>query len=98
MLVEHTSFHSSMNHLVELLNDVDESHLPDASDEKVLYDEDHALINVIRNLATSLLITDNGDPDFESIDELYHEHGYFIFPGERLTACLRTKKGIIVFG
>lgn len=92
-----------MNHLVELLNDVDESCLPDASDDKVLHDEDHAVICVIRNLATSLLITDNGDPDFESIDALYNEHGYFIFPGERdrfgwLTACLRTKKGIIVFG
>jgi hypothetical protein len=87
-----------MNHLVELLNDVDESFLPDASDEKVLRDDDHAVIPVIRNLASSLLITDNGDPDFESIDALYNEHGYFIFPGERDTACLRTKKGIIVFG
>lgn len=92
-----------MNHLVELLNDVDESYLPDTDGENVLQDEDHAIISVIRNLATSLLISDNGDPDFDSIDELHHTHGYFVFPGERdrfgwLTACLQTKKGIIVFG
>lgn len=92
-----------MNHLVELLNDVDESYLPDTDGENVLHDEDHTLVSVIRNLATSLLISDNGDPDFDTIDELFHTHGYFIFPGERdrfgwLTACLQTKKGIIVFG
>ncbi len=87
-----------MNHLVELLNDVDESYLPDTTEEIILRDEDHAVIAVIRNLATSLLISDNGDPDFDTMDALFHEHGYFIFPGERGTVCIQTKKGIIVFG
>lgn len=92
-----------MNHLIELLNDIDESYLPDGTHDTILTDEDHVLVSVIRNLATSLLISDNGDPDFDTIDELFHKHGYFIFPGERdrfgwLTACIQTKKGIIVFG
>jgi hypothetical protein len=92
-----------MEHLVRMLNDVDESALEDRDDDKILSDQDHLLVSVIRHLATILLITERGDPDFIEIDRLFHEHGYFIFPGERdrfgwLSACLRTKKGIIVFG
>lgn len=92
-----------MNYLVQMLRDVDESCLEDGDDDKILSHHDHLLISVIQNLATNLLITKNGTPDFEEMDRLYHEHGYFIFPGERdsfgwLTACIRTKKGIIVFG
>lgn len=92
-----------MEHLVLMLNDVDASNLPDAGDEKILIEQDHHLISVIRNLASNTLILDDGTPDFAAIDFLFHEYGYFIFPGERdrfgwLTACLRTKKGIIVFG
>lgn len=92
-----------MNHLVQMLRDVDESCLEDGDDDKILSHQDHLLVSVIQNLATKLLITESGTPDFDEIDRLYHEHGYFIFPGERdsfgwLTACIRTKKGIIVFG
>ena len=92
-----------MNHLVRMLNDVDSSDLENRGDDKILSNQDHLLVSVIRHLATILLIDDNGNPRFDDMDKLYKEHGYFIFPGERdrfgwVTACLETKKGIIVFG
>lgn len=86
-----------------MLHDVDSSDLENRDDDKILSNQDHLLVPVIRHLATILLITEDGDPRFDEMDNFFHEHGYFIFPGERdrfgwLTACLRTKKGIIVFG
>lgn len=92
-----------MNHLAQMLRDVDESSLENHGDDKVLSNQDHLLISVIRHLANVLLIDKDGGPNFDEIDRLYQEYGYFIFPGERdrfgwLTACIETKKGIIVFG
>lgn len=92
-----------MEHLVRMLNDVDASDLENRGDDNVLSNQDHLLVRVIRYLATILLITDDGNPRFDEIDTLFKEHGYFIFPGERdgfgwVTACIRTKKGVIVFG
>lgn len=91
-----------MQRLVECLNAVDASSLPDDSDVR-LDVVDHPLIDEIQFIATRLLITDQGEPEFDLIDKLFKEHGYFIYPGERdrfgwVTACLQTKKGFIVFG
>ena len=91
-----------MDALVFLLNELENSCLPDDS-ETILRNNDHVSVKLIKQQANALLITKEGDPAFELIDELYHDHGYFIFPGERdgfgwLTACIQTKKGIIVFG
>lgn len=91
-----------MERLVECLKSVDESSLPETPDIR-LDVVDHSLIDEIQFLATRLLITSDGDPDFDAIDSLFNQHGYFVFPGERdrcgwLTACLQTKKGFIVFG
>nr|DAY89308.1 MAG TPA: hypothetical protein [Caudoviricetes sp.] len=41
-------------------------------------------------------------PNFDNI-EILKKHGFFVYPGEKdsfgwLTGCIRTKKGIIVFG
>jgi hypothetical protein len=91
-----------MNRLVECLKIVDESSLP--SDRDVRLDTvDHPLIDEIIFIAERLLIDDKGQANFDEIDRLCNEHGYFIYPGERdkfgwVTACLQTKKGFIVFG
>ena len=91
-----------MQRLVECLKTVDASSLPETPDIR-LDVVDHMLIDEIIFIATRLLINYEGEPDFDEIDRLYKEHGYFVFPGERdrfgwVTACIQTKKGFIVFG
>lgn len=91
-----------MQRLVECLRSVDESALPDNTDVR-LDVVDHPLIDEIIFIASRLLITDKGEPEFDEIDRLFKEYGYFIYPGERdrfgwVTACIETKKGFIVFG
>lgn len=91
-----------MQRLVECLSSVDESSLPETPDIR-LDPVDHPLLDEIVFLATRLLITKDGDPDFDTMDTLFNDYGYFVFPGERdqcgwVTACLQTKKGFIVFG
>lgn len=53
------------------------------------------------SLANDCLICDC-KPNFDNI-EILKKHGFFVYPGEKdsfgwLTGCIRTKKGIIVFG
>jgi len=91
-----------MDELITYLRTVDESSLPNNTDAH-LAPTDHSLVDEIRGIAEQVLITDEGTPDFDAIDRLYREHGYFVFPGERdrfgwVTGCIQTKKGIIVFG
>lgn len=91
-----------MQRLVECLKIVESSSLPNNPDVR-LDVVDHLLIDEIQFIAARLLITDQGEPDFDLIDKLYKEYGYFVYPGERdrhgwVTACLQTKKGFIVFG
>lgn len=92
-----------MEKLVGYLKKIDASGLPDGDDDVVLRRDDHEMVRYVEDLAQELLIDETGTPNYELIDALYHNYGYFIFPGERdrfgwLTACLRTKKGIIIFG
>jgi hypothetical protein len=92
-----------METLVSYLIQLEKSLLPDVTEDIYLLDIDHPHVQMIRNLASDFLIKDDGTPDFDQIDHLYHTYGYFIFPGERdrygwLSACLRTTKGLIVFG
>lgn len=61
----------------------------------------HPLIQNAVNLANEKLIED-GMPNFKNIDLLKQE-GYDIYPGEVdsfgwVTGCIKTSKGIIVFG
>jgi hypothetical protein len=91
-----------MQRLIECLQIVEASSLPDDLDTR-LDPVDHPLIDEIQFIATRLLITDKGKPEFDEIDRLHELHGYFTYPGERdrfgwVTACLQTKKGFIVFG
>ena len=91
-----------MDALVFLLNELENSGL---SDEKtrILRVSDHCSVSLIEAQASGVLITNQGSPNFDMMDQLYADHGYFVFPGERdrfgwITACIQTKKGIIVFG
>jgi hypothetical protein len=92
-----------MENLVNLLRMLDASDLPDDEDEHVLGTNEHSLVSEIETMASDILISGTGHPHFDLIDELYHDYGYFIFPGDRdqfgwLTGCILTKKGLIVFG
>ncbi len=94
-----------METLVQALRSLEaSSSLPDVDgdDTIVLRSVDHPLISTILDLCDTMLISE-GSPNFEMIDRLWHDHQYFITPGERdsfgwVTACLHTKKGVIVFG
>lgn len=91
-----------MDALVFLLNELERSSLLD-DENAILRSCDDSIVGLIEAQATGILIAKNGEPDFDKIDELQREHGYLVFPGERdrfgwLTACLQTKKGVIVFG
>lgn len=91
-----------MNRLLACLQSIDESSLPNDVDIR-LDPIDHPLVDEISAAATDLFISNKGEPLFEEIDRFYKDYGYFIYPGERdrfgwVTACLQTKKGIIVFG
>lgn len=59
-------------------------------------------VNKIISLCDTLLITNDGHPNFENIEEL-KKHGYYVGPGEKdrfgwLTGVVGTSKGDIVFG
>jgi hypothetical protein len=61
------------------------------------------LVERIQAYARGYLIDEVGEPRYELIDTLYHEHNYFVQPGSRnsqghATAFLVTKKGLIAFG
>lgn len=91
-----------MERLVECVKLIEASSLPEDS-EAHLDVIDHPLIDEIVFIATRLFIDDKGEPLFDEIDRLHREYDYFIYPGERdrfgwVTACLQTKKGVIVFG
>lgn len=94
-----------MDRLVTCLQELENSDLPDVPqhEDVYLYRCDNELVREIQDLATTLFVSDDGNPMFEEIDKLWQTYGYFIFPGERdrfgwLTACIQTRKGIIVFG
>ena len=95
---------TTMETLVRALQNIENSDLPDMDgDDVYLHENDHALVSVVKSLATDICISSQGEPLFHTIDQLQQEYGYCIFPGERdrfgwVTACLQTKKGIIVFG
>jgi len=91
-----------MQRLVDCVKVIETSLLPDDKDLH-LDVIDHPLVDEIIFIATRLFIDDKGKPLFDEMDRLQSEYGYLVFPGERdrfgwVTACLQTKKGIIVFG
>lgn len=92
-----------MESLVASLKDLEASSLPDGDDTVVLNDQHHTSLPAIRWLARIALLDEEGHPNFAAMDRLYEGHGYFILPGERnaegrITALIRTKKGLIAFG
>ena len=89
---------------MSMLIEIENSNLPEVGDDSyVLRHSDHTFVDRIEVLAQEILISEDGDPIYDKMDQLFREYGFFIFPGDRdqfgwLTGCLRTKKGIIVFG
>lgn len=75
----------------------------DGDDTYVLQTTDHSLMPAILALCNTVFIGSDGTPNFPAIDKLWHDYQYFVTPGDRdrfgwLTACLHTKKGVIIFG
>ena len=100
-----TSDWYSMDRLLFCLQELENSSLPDMPQHEDVYLQrcDNEFVGEIQSLATTLFVSNEGEPLFDTMDQLQKEHGYFIFPGERdrfgwVTGCLQTKKGIIVFG
>lgn len=93
-----------MQRLIELLREVESfDDIPDDKNAILNTSDSGFCCKEIASIATDLFISKDGDPLFEKMDELQTLSGYYIFPGERdrcgwLTACLQTKKGVIVFG
>lgn len=93
-----------MQQLIELLREVESfDDIPDDKNAILNTSDSGFCCKEITSLAMELFIDKNGSPIFEKMDELQDLSGFYIFPGERdrfgwLTACLQTKKGIIVFG
>lgn len=96
--------YNTMESLVAVLRMIEASEDIVAPDDlDTLISEEHRLVRHAQNLATTYLVTDIGTPNFVAMDELFAKYGYFVFPGERgtlgwVSACLQTKKGIIMFG
>ena len=102
-----------LSHLIELLTHIDESDFV-ASFETYFcqsscggggesFSQRDLLIDFATTvLADALLITSEGKCDWKNIDTVI-EAGFDVFAGEQdsfgwLTGCIRTKKGIIVYG
>lgn len=93
-----------MEQLLSLLHSLEASNLPAMGQEDlVLNSSDHELVDRISAYATGYLINEVGEPHYELIDSLYHQHNYFVHPGSRkpdghATGFLVSKKGFIAFG
>jgi hypothetical protein len=92
----------SMEQLLSLLNELENSNLPTMGQEDIILGPS-LLVERIQTYAKGYLIDEVGEPHYELIDTLYHEHNYFVRPGSRTkeghaTAFLTTKKGFIAFG
>lgn len=90
-----------MENLVALLNALDRTSLP--NNDGILTPYHHPLVTDIENAACDLLVSSDGEVQYDMLDVLFKKHGYFVFPGDRdrygwLTGCIRTKKGVVVFG
>jgi hypothetical protein len=93
-----------MEQLLSLLKTLEASDLPAMGQEDlILQPSDHELVNQIASYACGYLINEVGEPRYELIDSLYHQHDYFVHPGSRktdghATGFLVSKKGFIAFG
>lgn len=93
-----------MEQLLSLLKTLDASDLPTMGQEdRILKLSDHELVERISAYAKGYLINEVGEPRYDLIDALYHEHNYFVHPGSRkpdghATGFLVSQKGFIAFG
>ena len=88
-----------MERLVHLLNEVDMS---DISPRQFLNDTDHSAVPLIRSLLEQIVITPNGQLDWDKKDEL-ESYGYRLVPVEQdrwgwIQGAVVTDNGLITFG
>jgi len=82
--------------IVALLKEIDDDDSVTVHDG---YFDNHPLINAVRYLASSYIT--NGD--IHEYTMILNVHGYVMYPGEKdsfgwLTGCIKTQRGIVVFG
>lgn len=85
-----------MEFLVRALDVLNDSTLPNSPDHR-LSELDYSGVYEIAILAKRLLRNPDGSRNFDEMDRLFREFGYFVFPGERGVAYIQTKKGFIAF-
>lgn len=88
-----------MERLVELLEQVNASAI---TPRDYLQEKHHSAVPLIRNLLCELLITKNGQTDWDAKTEL-ESYGFGVFPVEQdrfgwLIGAVQTEKGAISFG
>ena len=86
-----------MDEFIKLVRELEHSNIPYAE-----YLKDHELIHNISNLAVVLLITEQGDCNWDNI-MMSRNNGIDIFPLEQdrfgwLIGGIQTEKGIIQYG
>jgi hypothetical protein len=90
--------------MINMLNALNQDgSLPDRDDDYILGSTDSEYVEQIEWCADNVLITKDGVGNWEKMDQLYREYGFFVFPGDQdrfgwLTGLIRTKKGLILFG
>ena len=93
-----------MENLINILNRIENNN--EIKEKKYLtngcHDNLHQYIQIAVSQAYDQLITSEGACNWDNISTL-KENGYNVFPGDQdsfgwLTGCIRTKKGIIVYG
>lgn len=88
-----------MEQLIRMLTELEDSSL---KAEEFVLDDNYPLVKEIRGLLDEVLITEDGNVDWENRKKLL-EAGWYSYPYEQdrfgwLLGALVTKKGDIVFG
>ena len=89
-----------MERIVALVDEINRS---DIKPRKFLEESDHSAIPLLRSLLDELLITKEGNVDWDAKYILELENDIFIYPVERdgfgwLIGGLITDKGVVTFG
>jgi hypothetical protein len=95
-----SSMISDLKLLIDLLHYINNDKLIHVNNNQ--YDRNHPIVSAALYLSNEILISDDGHPDRENIDEVI-SNGFHIYPGEMdrygwLTGCIELSRGIILFG
>lgn len=103
-LADYFKQETKMNKLIKILSKINNNELDVYAVNDIIeeiYGDDEDLV-LIGSLADELLITDQGHCNWKNIKRL-KAAGFDVFAGDKdsfgwLTGCIKTKKGIIVYG